>query len=42
MDNKAIDDYINKFESYLKQLDKAESDDVTEFYREYLIDAKLD
>lgn len=41
MENKAVDEYINDFEVYLKQLDKTERADVTEFYREYIIDANL-
>ncbi|KRL66029.1 DUF1700 domain-containing protein [Companilactobacillus versmoldensis] len=42
MTDKAADQFIDKFEMYLQQLDKSERDDVVEFYREYLIDGKLD
>ena len=41
MDNKAVSEYINEFKFYLKQLSKTDQDDVLEFYREYIIDAKL-
>lgn len=42
METKAVDSYIEEFTSYLEQLDKAERDDVVEFYHEYIIDAELD
>lgn len=41
MKNKAIDSYIDEFEIYLHQLNDKEIQDVTEFYREYMIDANL-
>lgn len=41
METKIIESYINEFEVYLGQLDEDEKKDVLEFYREFIIDAKL-
>ncbi|WP_300562932.1 DUF1700 domain-containing protein [Companilactobacillus sp.] len=41
MGNKTVDEYINEFASFLKQLDESERSDVSEFYREYLIDGNF-
>lgn len=41
MKNKAMDSYIDEFQIYLHQLNDKEQQDVTEFYREYIIDANL-
>jgi Predicted membrane protein len=42
MDNKAVNEYIDELKVYLHQLEKSDQDEVLEFYREYLIDAKID
>ncbi|AKP67130.1 DUF1700 domain-containing protein [Companilactobacillus ginsenosidimutans] len=42
MENKVVDAYIDELQGFLKPLNAAERDDVLEFYREYIIDAKLD
>ncbi|HIY91918.1 DUF1700 domain-containing protein [Companilactobacillus sp. HBUAS56275] len=41
MSSKTIDSYIDEFKIYLHQLSEDEQQDVIEFYREYIIDAKL-
>lgn len=41
MNNRAMDSYIDEFKIYLHQLSETEQQDVIEFYREYIIDAKL-
>jgi len=37
----AVDSYLEEFKIYLHQLSEEEKDDVIEFYKEYMADAKL-